>query len=159
MSISTIVVIQSFRWQLSKVFYWLLHRRTINAFTLPTSTIAINRLNARLMVLGNDSTIHTLQTLDCLFFFFNMKKHVFCSVKVPENGIPPDWYNYFLCGVKGIYDELTDAPQIGMFVTVSGNIPPASGLSSSSALVSAATLATSFINKVRLYCCNQCGIR
>lgn len=67
---------------------------------------------------------------------------------MPENGIPPEWYNYFLCGVKGIYDELSDGPQFGMFVTVSGNIPPAAGLSSSSALVSAATLATSFVNKV-----------
>lgn len=71
------------------------------------------------------------------------------SVKVPENGVSPEWYNYFLCGVKGIYDELPNGPQHGMFVTVSGNIPPAAGLSSSSALVSAATLATSYVNKVR----------
>lgn len=76
--------------------------------------------------------------------------HFRCSVKVPENGIPPEWYNYFLCGVKGIYDVLPNGPQSGMFVAVSGNVPPAAGLSSSSALVSAATLATSFANQVSL---------
>lgn len=53
-----------------------------------------------------------------------------------------------MCGVKGIYDELKNSEKQGMFITVSGNIPPAAGLSSSSALVSAATLATSFINQV-----------
>lgn len=68
---------------------------------------------------------------------------------MPENGIPPEWHNYFLCGVKGMMETLSkDAQRIGMLITVSGNIPPASGLSSSSALVSAATLATSYINKV-----------
>lgn len=71
------------------------------------------------------------------------------SIKVPENGIPPEWYSYFLCGVKGISDELLpNGLRCGMFVTVSGNVPPAAGLSSSSALVSAATLATSYINDV-----------
>lgn len=71
------------------------------------------------------------------------------SIKVPENGVPPEWYSYFLCGVKGIHDELqsNDLP-CGMFAMVSGTIPPASGLSSSSALVSAAALATSYTNDV-----------
>lgn len=67
---------------------------------------------------------------------------------MPENGVAPEWYNYFLCGVKGIYDELPNGPQYGMFVSVSGNVPPAAGLSSSSAMVSAATLATSFVHQV-----------
>lgn len=71
-----------------------------------------------------------------------------CSIKLPENGVSPEWYNYFLCGVKGICDELINGPRCGMLITVSGNIPPAAGLSSSSALVSAATLATSYVNEV-----------
>lgn len=63
--------------------------------------------------------------------------------------MPPEWHNYYLCGVKGIYEKLPDdVEKRGMIVMVSGNIPPASGLSSSSALVSAATLATSYVNDV-----------
>lgn len=80
--------------------------------------------------------------------FFSLLNVLF-SIKVPENGIPPEWYSYFLCGVKGISDELSpNGLRCGMFVAVSGNVPPAAGLSSSSALVSAATLATSYINDV-----------
>lgn len=70
------------------------------------------------------------------------------SIKMTENGVAPEWYNYFLCGVKGIFNELKDGEKTGILVTVSGNIPPAAGLSSSSALVSSATIATSFINNV-----------
>lgn len=81
--------------------------------------------------------------------FFLSLLNVLFSIKVPENGIPPEWYSYFLCGVKGISDELLpNGLRCGMFVAVSGNVPPAAGLSSSSALVSAATLATSYINDV-----------
>lgn len=60
----------------------------------------------------------------------------------------PEWYKYFLCGVKGITEHFSSANFCGMKVLVSGNIPPSSGLSSSSALVSAATLSTSYANKV-----------
>lgn len=77
--------------------------------------------------------------------------HSICRIEVPTKGIPPDWYNYFLCGVRGILENLPkDTPKCGMLVTISGNIPPASGLSSSSALVSAATLTTSFVHKVNI---------
>ncbi|KAJ6642466.1 N-acetylgalactosamine kinase [Pseudolycoriella hygida] len=62
----------------------------------------------------------------------------------------PEWYKYFLCGVKGVIEHSSSAEFQGMKVLVSGNIPPASGLSSSSALVSAATLTTSYANKLSL---------
>lgn len=80
-------------------------------------------------------------------------------ITLPTDGGRPDWYNYFLCGIKGVVDELL-MPAVdnkdgdkkrklrGMRVAVLGNIPAASGLSSSSALVSAAVLATSFVNEV-----------
>ncbi|XP_047114661.1 N-acetylgalactosamine kinase [Schistocerca piceifrons] len=67
-----------------------------------------------------------------------------------EKGKPPEWYNYFLCGVKGIMDILPDKTSVGMNVAVTGNIPWGSGLSSSSALVSAAALATAHANKVSM---------
>ncbi|XP_071638796.1 N-acetylgalactosamine kinase-like [Temnothorax longispinosus] len=51
------------------------------------------------------------------------------------------WYKYFLCGVKGALEAIpaTSVPT-GILAAVWGNIPPNSGLSSSSALVSAALL-------------------
>lgn len=64
------------------------------------------------------------------------------DIRISVNGIP-EWYQYYLCGVKGALDCLL--PEIatkGFYAAVSGNIPPSSGLSSSSALVSAALLAT-----------------
>lgn len=69
-------------------------------------------------------------------------------IELPANGVSPEWYSYFLCGVKGIFDEYPSLQKRGMFVSVCGNIPPAAGLSSSSALVSSATLATSLLNEV-----------
>lgn len=63
----------------------------------------------------------------------------------------PQWYQYFLCGVKGILDILPEeVPSRGFTVVVSGTIPPAAGLSSSSALVSAAALAVAEVHKVSI---------
>lgn len=76
-----------------------------------------------------------------------------CSVQsikidVPAPGSYPAWHNYFLCGVKGIFEYLQkmgEFPRKGFMVAAHGNIPPAAGLSSSSALVCAASLATAFL--------------
>lgn len=63
--------------------------------------------------------------------------------------IGPKWYSYFLCGVKGVFDHFdADKQRQGLEVTLSGNVPPASGLSSSSALVSSAVLAVSYRHQV-----------
>lgn len=70
------------------------------------------------------------------------------KIDVPAAGTYPAWHNYFLCGVKGILDylhKMGDFPRKGFMIAVSGNIPPASGLSSSSALVCSAALATAFL--------------
>ncbi|KAG8037978.1 hypothetical protein G9C98_006303 [Cotesia typhae] len=56
----------------------------------------------------------------------------------------PHWYKYFICGVVGTLEEIPEIPEDkcqGINVAVWGNIPPASGLSSSSAVVSSAVLA------------------
>ncbi|RWS12976.1 N-acetylgalactosamine kinase-like protein [Dinothrombium tinctorium] len=67
---------------------------------------------------------------------------------------PPMWYHYFLCGFRGIVENLKDCNQfqngqsknclnlLGVNVAVAGTIPPSAGLSSSSALVCASALAT-----------------
>nr|XP_034184341.1 N-acetylgalactosamine kinase isoform X2 [Osmia lignaria] len=63
-------------------------------------------------------------------------------------GFVPMWYKYFLCGVKGALEVIPkECKPMGFVAAVWGNIPPNSGLSSSSALVSALLL-TMHLNKM-----------
>ncbi|GAB1866943.1 N-acetylgalactosamine kinase [Camponotus japonicus] len=63
----------------------------------------------------------------------------------------PAWYKYFLCGVKGALEVIpTESVPTGVLVAVWGNIPPNSGLSSSSALVSAALLSIVHASQIQL---------
>jgi len=60
-------------------------------------------------------------------------------------GDSPKWWNYFLCGVKGVLEDGPSGdrqPAQGFAVMVDGRIPPSAGLSSSSALVVSAALST-----------------
>ncbi|XP_056428207.1 N-acetylgalactosamine kinase isoform X5 [Hyla sarda] len=58
------------------------------------------------------------------------------------NKTKPLWHSYFLCGLKGIQEHFNLGIPKGMNCLVDGTIPPSSGLSSSSALVCCAGLAT-----------------
>lgn len=58
----------------------------------------------------------------------------------------PRWYHYFLCGYKGIAENYV-LQHKGLDIIVKGTVPPSAGLSSSSALVCASALATSFANR------------
>lgn len=140
----TIAAIPYCRWQSNKVFYWRSPQATVRNYTLEMSTKSTNHSNAPSIQSSEWQSIHfTWTAFNNIFFAYSLR------IKVPEKGIPPEWHSYVLCGVQGIVERLpVDARTRGMLVVVSGNVPPASGLSSSSALVSAATLATSFINKV-----------
>ena len=60
------------------------------------------------------------------------------------------WHNYFLCGYRGILEKFDVAQPKGMQIMVDGNIPPSSGLSSSSALVCCAALVTMYGNDTPL---------
>ncbi|XP_065361152.1 N-acetylgalactosamine kinase [Calliphora vicina] len=73
------------------------------------------------------------------------------QIALPKSG-GPEWYKYYLCGFKGIYETLSDVSHkyYGMTIALSGNIPPSSGVSSSSALVSSSVLATAAIYKLKL---------
>ncbi|XP_026497108.1 N-acetylgalactosamine kinase [Vanessa tameamea] len=62
----------------------------------------------------------------------------------------PFWYNYVLCGIKGALEHLDNKVINGVKLFIDGNIPPASGLSSSSALVSAVCLAFLYAQKAVL---------
>ncbi|XP_028166427.1 N-acetylgalactosamine kinase [Ostrinia nubilalis] len=69
------------------------------------------------------------------------------DIKADETG-KPYWYNYVLCGIKGAIEYLNNEIVGGLQLCIDGNIPPASGLSSSSALVSAACLSFLYAQKV-----------
>ncbi|KAK4305187.1 hypothetical protein Pmani_022907 [Petrolisthes manimaculis] len=61
------------------------------------------------------------------------------------------WHNYVLCGIRGIREEGgLVGPLTGLNIAVSGNIPPSSGLSSSSALVCATALAVAHAHHLSL---------
>ncbi|KAF7702081.1 N-acetylgalactosamine kinase [Silurus meridionalis] len=63
-----------------------------------------------------------------------------CEITIdPKN---PQWHYYFLCGVKGVQEQLSLSPLAGIRCVVDGTIPASSGLSSSSALVCCAGLVT-----------------
>lgn len=72
---------------------------------------------------------------------FDIKINKFEDLEIkPDSNGKPFWYNYVLCGVKGALEHLDNEIINGLQVFIDGNVPPASGLSSSSALVSAACL-------------------
>jgi len=57
------------------------------------------------------------------------------------------WWSYFLCGLKGVFEELKVQPA-GMKLLVSGRVPPSAGLSSSSALVVSAAITAISVNSL-----------
>lgn len=60
-----------------------------------------------------------------------------------------DWCAYVLCGIRGGLEKLGKS-SVSFRFAFSGTIPPGSGLSSSSAIVSASLLATTYLNKLIL---------
>ena len=67
------------------------------------------------------------------------------------DGQAPTWWNYFLCGVKGVVGELLENTKqhqnengeqkiCGYIALMDGKIPPSAGLSSSSAVVVSAAV-------------------
>lgn len=81
--------------------------------------------------------------------FGNVNNTQYPDHTCPVEGFTIDghtWYNYLLCGFKGIVESLNLSSPIGMDLLVDGNIPPSAGLSSSSALVCCAALTTAFAN-------------
>lgn len=96
-------------------------------------------------------TTTALLTTSRNYLFFQsdfLKMRQTCNCRIDVRGAP-EWFQYFLCGVKGILEVLpADTKVRGFSVAVSGTIPESAGLSSSSALVSAAAVATAVVHKV-----------
>ncbi|XP_061708413.1 N-acetylgalactosamine kinase [Cydia pomonella] len=82
---------------------------------------------------------------------FNTKITTCEEIKItPDGDGKPFWYNYVLCGIKGALENLENKMENGLQLYIDGNIPPASGLSSSSALVSAACLSFLYAQNVSM---------
>lgn len=74
-------------------------------------------------------------------------------VKISEISIDksqPKWFDYFLSGFKGILDKFNLDKPVGMNICLLGQVPKSAGLSSSSALVVCAGLATVYANKLEI---------
>lgn len=97
--------------------------------------LACSRNDAQVLRLSNCSELYTEHTR---------------SIRETPTVEGHDWFNYFLCGYKGVVDDLGVENGVGMDVMVDGNIPPSAGLSSSSALVCCAALATAHANTVSM---------
>ncbi|CAH1396864.1 unnamed protein product [Nezara viridula] len=59
------------------------------------------------------------------------------------------WCAYVLCGIYGALEKLGGKP-VSLRFAIAGSIPPGAGLSSSSAVVCASLLATTYLNKLTL---------
>ncbi|XP_063357761.1 N-acetylgalactosamine kinase [Cydia amplana] len=82
---------------------------------------------------------------------FNTKITTYEEIEItPDGDGKPFWYNYVLCGIKGALEHLENKMDNGLQLYIDGNIPPASGLSSSSALVSAACLSFLYAQNVSM---------
>ncbi|XP_052896324.1 N-acetylgalactosamine kinase-like [Anopheles moucheti] len=115
----------------------------------PVFPMAIEQTILLAVAPSDDNLLH-IKNADSNFKPYKCNVLTF-SIDVPSVG-GPNWYQYVLCGVKGILENNTiqhDAPR-GMMIMLSGNIPPASGLSSSSAIVSATVLGTAYMHNATL---------
>lgn len=79
---------------------------------------------------------------------FNLQDKLYPDFETEWAGLqvvsPPSWKDYVLCGIKGIDEKINDnnnSPK-GLTFAISGNIPPAAGLSSSSAIVCSSAVST-----------------
>ena len=93
-------------------------------------------------------SIHPLKVIPNIIFFTRMFE---CDINnFTINKEPPVWHNYFLCGLKGLLEHCKVADPKGLQCVVDGTIPKSAGLSSSSALVCCAALATMHANNQSL---------
>ncbi|ETN58226.1 galactokinase [Anopheles darlingi] len=115
----------------------------------PVFPMAIEQSILLAVAPSNDNLLH-IKNVDSSFKPYKCNVLNF-SIDVPSSG-GPSWYQYVLCGVKGILSNssINHEEPCGMFIMLSGNIPPASGLSSSSAIVSASVLATAYMHNTTL---------
>ena len=85
-----------------------------------------------------------------LFYFSRSTTSSTCCSDIEIDSKTPLWHHYVLCGVKGILEHAELPSSVGMSLMVDGQVPQGAGLSSSSALVCAAAIATMYANNVTI---------
>ena len=103
------------------------------------------------MAIQQDTLVAVAPANNQVLSIANMNNHLYASQDVSlENGVtvergnPPKWWNYFLCGVKGVLEDNPELKPKGFCALVDGKIPPSAGLSSSSSLVVSAAICKTF---------------
>ena len=81
-----------------------------------------------------------------------------CSSNQININRPPCWHDYVLCGLKGFLDKDKENTLSGLNIMVWGVIPPASGLSSSSALVCGSFLSALYSNSDKTSSIDKCDV-
>jgi N-acetylgalactosamine kinase len=116
----------------------------------PVLPCAINKEIVFCIRPGNLFQIHAINTDEK---FSHIKFSINQKIEPESRG---SWGNYIKAGIKGVIDFIEDSkPQMikefrGYDIIVSGNLPQAAGVSSSSALVVAAALSFALANKLDL---------
>ncbi|XP_053683042.1 N-acetylgalactosamine kinase [Sabethes cyaneus] len=113
----------------------------------PVLPMAIEQTILVAVAPSEDNLIH-VKNIDPKYKPFKCNINTF-TIDLDQSG-GPEWYKYFLCGIKGILEYEKPSVIHGMMIVLSGNIPSASGLSSSSAIVSASVLCSAYLHNVPL---------
>ena len=83
-----------------------------------------------------------------LFTF--LREHVRDTSDLSIDSRELHWYNYFMCGYRGILEHEGMTKSQGLKMMMHGIVPPGAGLSSSSAFVCCAAMTTMYGNKKSL---------
>lgn len=111
---------------------------------LPVLPLAVDR-EIRLAFSPRNDGLFRLRDTDTLFPLAEFKN----ARKIPQSA-PGSWENYCKAAVQGLNDSLKIAPEKGMDILVTSDLPIAAGLASSSALVVASALAYLAANDIVL---------
>ncbi|KAJ2344602.1 galactokinase, partial [Coemansia sp. RSA 2618] len=102
---------------------------------VPDFLIAVRATDEPRIRLANTNPKYTSREFSC--------EH---GAKVTINNATHDWTNYFKCGYKGAIEAIGCTSPKGMECLMDGSVPSSAGLSSSSAFVCCAALATMKVN-------------
>ncbi|KAJ1867111.1 galactokinase, partial [Coemansia sp. RSA 990] len=102
---------------------------------VPDFLIAVRATDKHRIQLANTSSKYAAREFSCM-----------PGTRVTIDNAEHDWSNYFKCGFKGAIEAIGCSEPRGMQCLMDGSVPSSAGLSSSSAFVCCAVLATMKVN-------------